>query len=170
MIRMLRSLAGALSAHPRRTLLFTLVFVVVAGVIGGPLAGSLQSSGGFAPPNSDSQVATRTLERATGTEPVPGIVLLVNTPNGATAARGRTAALNARLETVPGVVQTVAPASVSRDGRHVLITATLAAAADDKQAAKAAVAAFSGDRDVTVGGPQVANKQVSSTVTQDLGF
>ena len=77
---MLRSLSAALSSRPRRTLTFTLVFVVIAGAIGGPLAGSLTSSGGFAPPNSDSQVATRMLQRATGDEPTPGIVLLVNTP------------------------------------------------------------------------------------------
>ncbi|MFL5860273.1 MAG: MMPL family transporter [Solirubrobacteraceae bacterium] len=166
---MLSSLAARLSAHPRRTLVFTLLFVVVAGVVGGPLAGSLKSSGGFAPPRSDSQVATRMLERATGTEPVPGIVLLVNTPHGA-AGGGRTGAVNARLKTVPGVVRTVAPAAVSRDGRHVLITGTLAARADDTGSAKAAVAAFAHDRDVSVGGPAVAGEQINATVTHDLGF
>ncbi|MGZ4242964.1 MAG: MMPL family transporter [Solirubrobacteraceae bacterium] len=167
---MLRSLANTVSAQPRRTLLLALVFVVVAGAVGGPLAGALKSSGGFAPPSSDSQVATRMLERATRTQPVPGIVLLVDTPRGAAAAHGRIAALDARLKTVPGVVRTVAPADVSRDGRHVLIAATLAARGNDKSSAKAAVARFSGDRDVTVGGPQVADEQVSSTVTQDLGL
>ena len=167
---MLRTLANTISARPRRTLLITVAFVVVAGVIGGPLAGSLKSSGGFAPPNSDSQVATRMLERATGTEPVPGIVLLVNTPNGAAPAKPRIAALNARLQGVPGIVRTVAPADVARNGRHVLITGTLAASADDKQAATAAEARFAHDRDVTVGGPQVANEQISSSVTHDLGF
>jgi len=167
---MLTSLATRLSGHPRRTLLITLVFVVVAGAIGGPLAGSLKSSGGFAPPSSDSQVATRMLERATGTEPVPGIVLLVKTPSGAAAAQTRIAALDTRLRAVPGVVRTVAPADVSRDGRHVLITATLSARADDKASAKDAVSAFARDRDVTVGGPQVADEQISSTVTEDLGF
>jgi trehalose monomycolate/heme transporter len=167
---MLSSLATKLSARPRRALVITLVFVIVAGAIGGPLAGSLKSSGGFAPPSSDSQVAKRMLERATGSEPVPGIVLLVSTPSGAAAAHGRIAALDARLKAVPGVVRTAAPAAVSRDGRHVLIAATLAARADDKTSAKDAVAAFSHDRGVTVGGPQVADEQVSSTVTEDLGF
>jgi uncharacterized membrane protein YdfJ with MMPL/SSD domain len=94
----------------------------------------------------------------------------VNTPRGASAARPRIAALDARLETVPGVVRTVAPADVSRDRRHVLIAATLGARADDKTAAKAAMSAFAGDRDVTVGGPQVADEQISSAVTGDLGF
>ena len=76
---MLRSLAATLSARPRRTLLLVVAFVIVAGVIGGPVAGALKSSGGFAPPNSDSQVAKRMLESATGLEPTPGIVLTMST-------------------------------------------------------------------------------------------
>ena len=81
--RMLRSLAHTLAAHPRRTLIATFVFVVIAGAIGGPLAGALKSSGGFAPPNSDSQVATNMLQRASGTEASPGIVLLRQHARGA---------------------------------------------------------------------------------------
>ena len=167
---MLRSLAHTLAAHPRRTLIATLVFVVIAGAIGGPLAGSLKSSGGFAPPNSDSQVATNMLQRASGTEPSPGIVLLLNTPHGAAAARSRITAVNGELLNVRGVVRTAAPAAVARDGRHVLVTGTLSASADDKQSAKAAEAAFAHDRDVTVGGPAVAGEQINASVTHDLGF
>ncbi len=167
---MLSSLAARLSSHPRRTLMFTLLFVAIAGAIGGPLAGSLKSSGGFAPPNSDSQVATRMLERATGAEPTPGIVLLVDTRRGGRAAAGRIAALTGRLRQVPGVVRATGPADVSRDGRQALITGTLSAAADDNGTAKTALAAFAADRDVTVGGPAVANEQINSAVTKGLGF
>ena len=167
---MLRSLAHTLGAHPRRTLIATLVFVVIAGAIGGPLAGSLKGSGGFAPPNSDSQVASSMLQRAAGTEPSAGIVLLVNTPKGAAAAHRRIAQVNAQLRSVTGVVRTAAPADVARDGRHVLVTGTLSASADDKQSAKAAEAAFARDRNVTVGGPAVAGEQINASVTHDLGF
>jgi len=165
-----RSLATRLSARPRRALLFTLLFVVVAGAVGGPLAGSLKSSGGFAPPNSDSQLATRMLQAASGAEPTPGIVLLVDTPRGAAAARARIATLTRQLAHMAGVLRASGPADVSRDGRHVLITGTLRAGADDKGVAKSALAGFSADRDVTVGGPAVANEQINSTVTKDLGF
>ncbi|HXD67832.1 MAG TPA: MMPL family transporter [Solirubrobacteraceae bacterium] len=167
---MLRSLAHTLAAHPRRTLIATFAFVVIAGAIGGPLAGALKGSGGFAPPNSDSQVATNMLQRASGTEPSPGIVLLLNTPAGPAASRARIADIDSRLRDVTGVVRTAAPADVARDGRHVLVTGTLSAQADDKQTAKAAEAAFAHDRDVTVGGPAVANEQVNASVTHDLGF
>jgi RND superfamily putative drug exporter len=167
---MLRSLAHTLGAHPRRTLIATLVFVVIAGAIGGPLAGALKSSGGFAPPSSDSQVAKNMLERASGTEPFPGLVVLVNTPSGRAAARDRLAQVDAKLRAVPSVVKTTAPAEVSRDGRHALVTGTLSASADDKQSAKAAQAAFAHDPDVTVGGPTVADEQINASVTHDLGF
>jgi len=167
---MLRSIAHTLTAHPRRTLIATFLFVVIAGAIGGPLAGALKSSGGFAPPSSDSQVATNMLQRATGTESSPGIVLLVNTPHGQSATHARIAQIDTRLRDVTGVVSTTAPLDVSRDGRHVLISGTLSASADDKQSANAAIAAFSHEGDVTVGGPAVAGEQINASVTHDLGF
>jgi RND superfamily putative drug exporter len=151
-------------------LALTLAFVVVAGVIGGPLAGSLKSSGGFAPPNSDSQVATRMLQHATGTAPSPGIVLLVDTPNGPRAAHARITALIRTLAGVGGIAHAAGPVSVARDGRHELITGTLNAAAGEHAVARAALAAFAADHDVTVGGSAVAGYQINSTVTKDLGF
>ena len=167
---MLRSLATTLSSRPKRTLSFVLVFVVVAGAIGGPIAGSLKSSGGFAPPNSDSQVAIRMLESASGADPTSGIVLLVKTPGGASAAKTRIAAVVHRLAGVPGVLHAAGPTAVSRDGREVLVTGTLRASADDHKVAQAAVSAFAPDRAVTVGGSAVADEQINSTVIKDLGL
>jgi len=167
---MLRSLAAKLSSRPRRTLSFVLVFVVAAATIGGPIAGSLKSSGGFAPPNSDSQVAIRMLESASGADPTSGIVLLVKTPGVASAPGPRIAAIVHRLERVPGVLRAEGPTAVSRNGREVLVTGTLRASADDQTVAKAVVAAFAHDHGVTVGGSAVANEQISSTVIKDLGF
>ncbi len=167
---MLRSLATTLSSRPKRTLSFVLVFVVVAGAIGGPIAGSLKSSGGFAPPNSDSQVAIRMLESASGADPTSGIVLLVKTPGGASAAKTRIAAVVHRLAGVPGVLHAAGPTAVSRDGREVLVTGTLRASADDHKVAQAAVSAFAPDHAVTVGGSAVADEQINSTVIKDLGL
>ncbi|MBV8990716.1 MAG: MMPL family transporter [Solirubrobacterales bacterium] len=166
---MLDSFAAKLSTHPRRTLFAVLAFVAVAGLIGGPLAGSLKSSGGFAPPGSDSAVATRQLQAATGAEPYPAVVLLVDTPQGARAAGSRIAALAARLTQVSGVLRVSAPAAVARDDRHVLIAATLRAGASDSSAAKAAEAAFRSSPGVIVGGSALTSEQISSTVTKDLG-
>jgi uncharacterized membrane protein YdfJ with MMPL/SSD domain len=170
MASMLRSLATKLSSHPRRTLIYVLVFVIVAGAVGGPVAGSLKSSGGFAPPNSDSQIATNMLQAASGAEPTPGIVLLLDIPRGAAAAGPRITAITHQLSAVPGVRHASGPAAVAGDGRHVLVTGTLSASADDKSVAKAVESAFAPDRDVTVGGSAVANEQINSSVIKDLGF
>ena len=167
---MLRSLASKLSSRPRRSLLFVFIFVVAAGAIGGPVAGALKSSGGFAPPNSDSQVAIRMLERASGADPASGIVLLVKTPRGVSASGQQIQAIVHRLADLPGVLHAAGPSAVSRNGREVLVTGTLRASADDQTVAKAAVAAFAHSHDVTVGGSAVANEQINSTVIKDLGF
>jgi uncharacterized membrane protein YdfJ with MMPL/SSD domain len=138
--RMLRSFTTRISSHPRRSLAIVLAFVLIAGVIGTPVAGMLKSSGGFAPGSSDSQVATNLLQRVTGTEASPGIVLLVRTPHGvhSQAAIARIATVRQRLARVSGVARTAGPAAISKDGRDALVTGTLAANADDQDAANAA--------------------------------
>ena len=89
----------------------------MAGVVGGPVAGSLKSSGGFVPAGSDSQLATRQIEAATGAEVSPGIVLVLHTPDGVRAAAPRIAAVRQRLARVPGV------AAHRRPGRAATATA-----------------------------------------------
>jgi uncharacterized membrane protein YdfJ with MMPL/SSD domain len=166
---MLSSLAVRIGSRPTRTLVIVLAFVVVAGALGGPVAGALKASGGFVPAHAQSQLATNQIEHATGLEPTAGVVLLVATPQGARAAAPRIAAIGHQLAGVPGIARTVAPAVTARDGRQVLVSGTLQASADDKQTAKSAESAFAQDHDVTVGGPAVANEQIGTTVTSDLG-
>src|SRR4051794_6286276 len=146
-----------LSARPRRTLLAVLLFVVVAGVIGGPVAGRLTSSGGFVAPGADSQLAVQQIVAATGAAPDAGVVVLVDHP---TPARVRTVA--DRLGGIRGVVRTATP------GRG-LVTGTLSARASGDGVANATLEAFAGRRDVSVGGPVVADAQIGSTVGGDLG-
>ncbi len=139
---MLNAIATKLSSHPRRTLLIVLIFVVVASVVGGPLAGSLKSSGGFAPAGSDSQVAMRQLESASGAEPSPGVVLVLATPHGVGAAGPRIAAVTRRLGEVPGVLRVSGPAAVARDRHHVLVMGTIRASASDADVASSTESAF----------------------------
>ncbi|MDQ2760725.1 MAG: MMPL family transporter [Actinomycetota bacterium] len=159
-----------LVSQPRRTLLAALLFVIVAGAIGGPLAGSLKSSGSSAPSGADSEVAVRQIQAATHLEPTAGVVLLVNTPAGALASRARLASARIRLAAVAGIAQTTAPAAVARNGRLALLTGTLRAGAQDGKVAQSALHAFAHVRGVTVGGPAVAGRQISGTVSKDLGL
>jgi uncharacterized membrane protein YdfJ with MMPL/SSD domain len=168
---MLSTLAHRLSRHPRRTLLAVLGFVVVAALIGGPVAGSLRSSGGFQPAGAPSQVAIRELQHATGTEPGPGVLLLVRTAGGARSATGRAAltGIRRRLGRVGGIA-TSALGGIAPDGHAGFVTGTIRASASDSGVASAALAEFAGDRSVVVGGSAVASEQVGSTITKDLGL
>src|SRR5436190_14458966 len=143
-----------LTSRPRIALLAVLVFVIVAGVLGGPVAGRLSSGGGFVAPGADSEVAVERISAATGRDPGAGVVLLT-TP----AARDAAAA---RLREISGV------ADVATPGPRV-VAATLRASADGDGAAEAALHAFRDRRGVTVGGPAIADLQVSEAVATDLG-
>ncbi len=167
----------ALSAHPRRSLLAVFLFVLVAGFFGGPLAGALDSSGGFASDDADSVRAIDRIEAATGTEPGPGIVIVVDTPDGLPADADRVQQVTDTVGAEPGVTQVLSPtttrgdpgALVSHDGTQVLVLATLSADAADEDVAQAVLDDFDGQDDVTVGGSSVADMQIGDTVTEDLG-
>src|SRR5215217_2738294 len=154
-------LTSRLAAHPRRTLVTVLLFVVLAGAVGGPVAGALESSGGFVAPGADSEVAVDRIEAATGVEPGPGIVLLVDDPSPQ-----RLAAVERELANVPGVAST---ADGGRAGGDGLVTATLRASADEEAVAEDAIAVFARADGVTVGGGAVAGLQIGETVGADLG-
>jgi len=154
-------LTSRIAARPRRTLIAVLLFAVLAGVVGGPVAGALESSGGFVAPGADSEVAVDRIEAATGVEPGPGLVLLVDDPSPA-----RVDAVQRELATVPGVVATDAS---GRAGDRAIVTGTIRASAEEEAVAERAVEVFAGNRGVTVGGGAVAGMQIGETVSEDLG-
>jgi uncharacterized membrane protein YdfJ with MMPL/SSD domain len=166
MADMLERLGKLSAARPRRTLLILLVFVALAGVVGGPVAGQLEAGDGFTTPSSESSRADDQLQRATGEDAAPGIVLLVDGSAANLEQRARAAA--GELSGVPGVAGATV-AGASEDGDSAVVTGTLAAGADEEEVADAALTAFEGSRDVTVGGAAVADLQLAETVTEDLG-
>ena len=107
---MFTSLAALIGSRPRRALAAVLLFVLAAGAIGGTVADRLDAGGdGFAPADSDSVRAVERLENATGHEPSPGVVLLVETPDGVAGSADRIAEVVALLEQSEGVASVVAP-------------------------------------------------------------
>jgi len=164
---MLQRLGTLSAARPRRSLVVVFLFIALAGLVGGPLAGKLSSSGGFTPKDAESIRADAQLQAATGREASPGIVLLVRGGAGGPLARRAQAAAD-RLRDVPGIVA-VAPGGRARDGASALVTGTIDARADDEDVADDAVAAFTDDPGVVVGGGAVAGAQISTTVAEDLG-
>jgi uncharacterized membrane protein YdfJ with MMPL/SSD domain len=163
---MLERLGTLSAARPRRTLIVTLAFVVLAGVVGGPVAGQLDSGGGFTTPSSESSRADEQFQRATGVDSTPGIVLLVRSSAAGLEQRARAAADG--LAGVPGIAS-ARPAGVSADGRGALVTGSIHASAEEDDVADAALAAFAGSADITVGGSAVSSLQIGETVSEDLG-
>src|SRR3954453_8406948 len=125
---MVGMLTSRIAARPRRTLIAVLLFVVLAAAVGGQVAGALSSSGGFVAPGADSEVAVDRIEQATGVEPGPGLVLLVDDPSPA-----RVAAVERELAHVPGVASTDAS---GRAGGDALVTGTLRATAEEEDVAE----------------------------------
>jgi uncharacterized membrane protein YdfJ with MMPL/SSD domain len=166
MLGMLARLGSLSAARPRRTLTILFAFVVLAGVVGGPVAGQLESGGGFTTASSESSRADQQFERATGQATAPGIVLLVG--GSGTGLEGRARAAADALAAVPGVA-TATRAGVSEDGGSALVAGSLDAGADREEVADAALTAFEGSPDVTVGGSAVSDLQVGETVAEDLG-
>ncbi len=169
-------LTRLLSSRPRRSLLAVFLFVLVAGFFGGPVAGSLESSGGFATEDADSVRAIERLETASGRSPNPGVVLLVDTPDGPTADADRVAEVTAALAAEPDVAEVTSPTTtrgdptglVSAEGTQVLVLGTLGAGADEDALAESVLDTFEGQDDVTVGGSAVVGFQLGSTISEDL--
>jgi len=173
----LTALATLTTARPKRTLLAVVVFVVFAGVVGGPVAGALEDAGGFTPADSGSIRAGERIQAATGTEPAPGVVVLLRTPAGADSpeARARIATVQRTLAAEPGIASVTSvettrdPRFVSRDGRTTYLAATLAADADEDAVVEGLTDRFAGAGDVALGGSVIAGNQIGESVVEDLG-
>jgi uncharacterized membrane protein YdfJ with MMPL/SSD domain len=175
---MLNALAERGIRRPRRILITALVAFVVAAVLGGPVAGQLDSANGFEDPGSSSVAARQAIQQASGLDPSPGVIAVVDTPQGAGSpqARERIAQVARIAEGAPGVAIVRTPADrpggralVAADGKSALVTATLEASADEGDVVAAATDRLEHVPGVTLGGPAVAGEQIGDQVNRDLG-
>jgi len=157
--------------RPRRIGLLALLLVAVTGGIGGLAPEVLEARNDFEDPGSESAAARQQLERATEVQPAPGVLALVDAPprSGAVADAAR------KLRRDPAVAQVTTPAGtrdrslVSRDGESTLLAASLRADAQPQEAVDRIEAAFADDKDVLLGGSDVALRQVDQQAAEDLG-
>jgi uncharacterized membrane protein YdfJ with MMPL/SSD domain len=170
---MLNALAQRGIRRPRRILIGAFVVFIVAAVLGGPVAGQLDSANGFEDPGSSSVAAREAIQRASGLDPAPGIIAVVDTPRGADD-QARVAQVARIAEHAPGVAIVHTPADagralIARDGRSALVTATLKASADEGEVVAAATKRLRDVPGVTLGGSAVAGEQIGDQVSTDLG-
>ena len=175
---MLGKLAGFLYARRRAVLYVTVAGAVIAGVFGSSVAQHL-SPYGATDPATQSVQATNRFQAATNREIDPGVVALVNLAPGnvhTQTAQDRVAQVANELRSGPDVAQVVSyyetnnPAMVSRDESETYVLAYFRPKSDTtlKNDAQLIENGFAGQRDVTLGGQEIANAQVNTQVGHDL--
>jgi putative drug exporter of the RND superfamily len=171
---MLDALARFIVRSRRAILVGTVVLFAVAGALGGPLPGLLDSDDDFEDPDSPAIVARDLLERAGGRSASPDLVALVRlgAPIDSPQARAKIARVAERLRD-RDVAQVLAyrdgpPALVTKDRRSTYLLATFRAGADDDAVADRLEARVAAEPGVELGGPAIAQEQVSTQVQEDL--
>jgi uncharacterized membrane protein YdfJ with MMPL/SSD domain len=166
---MLTDLATFIHANGRRVLLVAVLAAAVAGAFGFGVAKHMSPYGADDPATQSVQ-ATNRFEAAAHRRIDPGIVAIV------TAARQRVEQVARQLRAEPDVASTVSfydtrdRAMVSRDGRSTYVVAYFKPRSDKQleDAAQRIEDRFAGQRDVRLGGAQIANAQANTQVGNDL--
>ena len=174
---MLARLAGLLHTRGRAVLAAAVVVAAVSAVFGAGVAGGMSPYGANDPATQSVQ-ATNRFEAAAHRQLVPGVTALVGTgPVGTRAARRLVSRVVAKLRAGPDVATVLSyyatrnRAMVARDGRSTYLLAYFRPRSDKtvQDDAKQIAREFAGWRRVTLGGAALANAEVNSQVSHDLG-
>ena len=171
---MMERLAQLAERRPKRILTFAAVLFVLAAALGAGVADRLDPFGAD-DPDTESAIADERLEQAGFRE--TGVVVLVrNLDMSSPDGRERIETLARRLERRPDVASVTSFLStgsrdfVARDGDATYLAVALEPT-DDRgrlEAAERIAGSVAGKRDVSVGGPALAQAQVNEQVERDL--
>jgi RND superfamily putative drug exporter len=173
---MLTRLATFIDAHGRRVLLVAVSGAAIAGAFGFGVAKHL-SPYGASDPATQSVQAERRFEAADGHKIDPGIVAIVSAGDvGSPTVERRVEQVVTQLRAEPDVAsaasvyETHDPAMVSRDRRSTYVVVYFKPRSDLqlKNAAQRIEERFAGQRDVRLGGEEIASAQANTQVGQDL--
>src|SRR4051794_19443366 len=173
---MLTKLATFVHAYDRRVLLVVVLGAAIAGAFGFGVAKHMSPYGANDPATQSVQ-ATNRFEAAAHRKIGPGIVALVSAGDVRShAAEQRVEQVARRLRADPDVADAVSfydtddPAMVSRDERSTYVVAYFKPRSDKhlEDAAQRIEDRFAGERDVRLGGEQIADAQANTQVGNDL--
>jgi uncharacterized membrane protein YdfJ with MMPL/SSD domain len=173
---MLTNLASFIHANGRRVLLVAVLAAAIAGAFGFGVAKHMSPYGADDPATQSVQ-ATNRFEAAARRKIDPGIVAIVSAGDvHSPAIRQRVEQIAGQLRAEPDVASAVSfyetndPAMVSRDGRSTYVVAYFKRRSDRKleDAAQRIEDRFAGQRDVRLGGEQIADAQANTQVGTDL--
>jgi RND superfamily putative drug exporter len=170
-------LASLATRRPWRVVLAAVVFLVISVIVGGSLTGSL-TAGGFEDPSAQFVQARERLERATGANPGPGLIALVEPGSSVTSGPGRakveqvaaTVAKDKDVATVVTAYNGGGRALISNDGDASYVVAYFGPIGDDAvaDAASRIEHQVGNDPQVRLGGAAVVADQVGSIIGDDL--
>jgi uncharacterized membrane protein YdfJ with MMPL/SSD domain len=174
---MFSALANLINRAPWRVLLVVLTITAIAAPLGIHVRDHLKPRG-FDVSGSGSAKARELIARASGTDPVNSVLVLIrlDEPLSSPSSRRAISVVETKLGRDPAVSAVVDwrtahnQAMVSRDRRSTYLIAALRPLNDKQQeeAGKRLLAAFAGDKQVTLGGNPVANHEISTTIEDDL--
>ena len=168
---MLSRLAALATHRPRPVILFAILVSALGLGVGLPGLRSL-STKGFDVPGSESVRAFDRISAATGTDPAPGLLVLVRPPVSAGPKAVLAKAESARkflagdpdVARIDGPFGPAAAAFISRDGRSAYLAVTLR-----KDGGVSRVQdAFAADPTLVLGGAKMGNQQANDTIREDL--
>jgi uncharacterized membrane protein YdfJ with MMPL/SSD domain len=170
-------IASLVFRRPWRVVMAAVLFLAVSVVIGGPLTQDL-TAGGFEDEGTQFVQARERLEEATGANPGPGLLALVEPGTDVRAGDGRekVEAVAATIAEDPDVARVVTaydgggPTLISGDGDASYVVAFFRPIGDDavEDAAGRIDDALAGDPQVRLGGPAMVADQAGSIISEDL--
>src|SRR5436190_9949594 len=171
---MFNSLASLAQRHGKRTAIFAVVLFVVAGALGGGVASKLGPYGADDPATESVKAQDRLQDD--GFRDAGVIVLVQNIDSNSSAGKQRITGLEDRLKANPDVasvtsyLDTRSPAFLSNNGDSTYLAVALKSTDDkDRQDAAQAIAdEVDGQPGVSVGGIDLAQRQVNKQVEKDL--
>ncbi len=173
---MLTNLATFLHANGRRVLLIAVLAAAIAGAFGFGVAKHMSPYGADDPATQSVQ-ATHRFEATAHRKLDPGIVAIVSAGDvRSSAVRQRVEQVAGQLRAAPDVASAVSfydthdSSMVSRDGRSSYVVAYFKQRSDRQleDAAQRIEDRFAGQRDVRLGGEQIADAQANTQVGNDL--
>lgn len=170
-------LAALATTRPWRVILVAIAFMAVAVVVGGPLTSNLTSAG-FEDPDAEWVHARESLQQASGANPGPGLIALVEPGTDVRTGAGRAEVERtaATIAADPAIAQVVTAytgggdALISKDGTASYIAAFFRPMSDDA-ADDAGVRirdALAGDPQVRLGGAVLVGNEVGTIIGEDL--
>lgn len=164
---MFSALARLANHRPWRVLVLTVFGFVAAGIIGGPVAGLLNSDNdSFADRDTDSAHAVQRIEKATGQNASPNIVVLMKSADG--TAIGTTTRILGGDDDVAQVVGGKGKEFTSKDGSQTYVAAYYRSSADADVTTEHLRTQLDKVDGITVGGPVPAFQEVNEHVESDL--